>query len=227
MSSSLDKLKALNNKLEDKLAQKRGTTNEIPSNTDNKQAAELTAQMETKAPLSSPAPSSPIAAAPEQQPTIDKIEEVLPPPAPVMPKKQAVENLDDENNRIQSKNKERVYHLYQDLGIQEKVTDFESLFLFKAMNLSGVGLREEDFAEVRSGKYIQIIAINYEPDDSTGKKRAKNISLGYYGKGETIDPILKNKIIEFILRWRYEKAFQNMEHYRELLDKIKRPESLF
>lgn len=221
MSSSLDKLKALNNKLEDKLAQRRGTPSEVQSDEDTQQTPKLSSQIETK--VSSPSPL--IAATPEVQAALDTTKEA--PPTTDVTKMQAVEILNDDTKITQSENKKRVQHLFEDLGIQEKVTDFESIFLFKAMNLSGIGLREEDFAEVRSGKYIQIIAINYEPDESTGKKKAKNISLGYYGKGDTIDPILKNKIIEFILRWRYEKAFQNMEHYRDLLDKIKRPESLF
>ena len=90
------------------------------------------------------------------------------------------------------------------------------------MNLSGIGLKEDDFGQVREGKYIQIIAITYEPDKN-GKKKAKNISLGYFGKAETLDPALKNEIIEFVLRWRYEKAFQNVEHYKDLIAKVDTP----
>jgi hypothetical protein len=52
------------------------------------------------------------------------------------------------------------------------------------------------------------------------KKKAKNTSLGYFGKAETLDPVRKNQVIEFVLRWRYEKAFQNLEHYRLLLEKV-------
>ncbi len=109
--------------------------------------------------------------------------------------------------------------LYNRLEIFEKSPDFDDLFQYKAMNLSGIGLKDDDFAEVRSGKYIQVIAITYEPDKN-GKKKAKNISLGYFGKGESIDPLLKRQIIEFVLRWRYEKAFQNVEHYKILLEKL-------
>ena len=112
------------------------------------------------------------------------------------------------------------------MKIYEKSPDFNQIFMYKAMNLSGIGLKEEDFGEVRSGKYIQIIAITYEPD-ANGKKKAKNISLGYFGKGDTLDPELKNKIIEFVLRWRYEKAFQNVEHYKDLLAKLEKPTTLF
>jgi len=87
------------------------------------------------------------------------------------------------------------------------------------MNLSGIGLKEETFGEIYKGKYIQVIAITYELN-SEGKKRAKNISLGYFGKAESIVQVLKNEIIEFVLRWRYEKAFQNVEHYKGLLSKL-------
>ncbi len=128
--------------------------------------------------------------------------------------------------KIRTENIERVKALYEDLKIFEKSPDFDNIFMYKAMNLSGIGLKEEDFGVVRAGKYVQVIAITYEPDAS-GKKKAKNISLGYYGKGETIDPDLKNKIIEFVLRWRYEKAFQNVAHYKVLLSKLDRPKTLF
>ncbi len=120
----------------------------------------------------------------------------------------------------------RIKWLFQELKIFEKSPDFDMIFMYKAMNLSGIGLKEEDFGETRAGKYIQIIAITYEPDDS-GKKKAKNISLGYFGKGESLDPSLKNLIIEFILRWRYEKALQNVEHYKDLLSRLERRTTLF
>lgn len=124
----------------------------------------------------------------------------------------------------------RVEHLYGKLKIFEKSPDFSQIFIYKAMNLSGIGLKEDDFGEVRDGKYIQIIAITYEPDKN-GKKKAKNISLGYFGKAETLDEVLKNEIIEFVLRWRYEKAFQNVEHYKDLIARVEvaeeTPDTLF
>ena len=124
----------------------------------------------------------------------------------------------------------RVEKLYQTLKIFEKSPDFDQVFMYKAMNLSGIGLKEDDFGEVREGKYIQIIAITYEPDKN-GKKKAKNISLGYFGKAETLDETLKNEIIEFVLRWRYEKAFQNVEHYKDLIARVdiaeETPDTLF
>jgi len=128
---------------------------------------------------------------------------------------------------VRAENIERVRTLYEKLKIFEKSPDFNDIFIYKAMNLSGIGLKEEDFGEVREGKYIQIIAITYEPDKN-GKKKAKNVSLGYFGKAETLDSILKNEIIEFVLRWRYEKAFQNLEHYKDLIARVEIPkETLF
>ena len=127
-------------------------------------------------------------------------------------------NINTEN--VRNDNIVRVKQLYEKLKIFEKSPDFDQVFIYKAMNLSGIGLKEDDFGEVRDGKYIQIIAITYEPDKN-GKKKAKNISLGYFGKAETLDEVLKNEIIEFVLRWRYEKAFQNVAHYKDLIARVK------
>jgi hypothetical protein len=140
------------------------------------------------------------------------------------PKRQ--ENCDN----VRNENIVRVQTLYEKLKIFEKSPDFNQVFMYKAMNLSGIGLKEDDFGDVRDGKYIQIIAITYEPDKN-GKKKAKNISLGYFGKAETLDETLKNEIIEFVLRWRYEKAFQNVEHYKDLIARVdiseETPDTLF
>ncbi len=179
MSSSLDKLKALANRLEDKLVEKEK--------------------------------SSVVTVKPE-----DIIED--------KPARQTALKISTEFENVHKENLKRLEFLYEKLKIFEKSPDFEKIFIYKAMNLSGIGLKEEDFGEVREGKYIQIIAITYEPDKN-GKKKAKNISLGYFGKAETLDAVLKNEIIEFILRWRYEKAFQNVEHYRYLIDRLERPKS--
>jgi hypothetical protein len=132
--------------------------------------------------------------------------------------KKVVENCDN----VREENIARVKELYEKLKIFEKSPDFDKVFIYKAMNLSGIGLKEEDFGEVREGKYIQVIAITYEPDKN-GKKKAKNISLGYFGKAETLGNTLKNEIIEFVLRWRYEKAFQNVEHYKDLISRVETP----
>ncbi|MBD3790272.1 MAG: hypothetical protein IE885_07940 [Campylobacterales bacterium] len=178
MSNSLDKLKALTSRLEDKLAEKG------------------------KVPSAEPKPS------------------VIPIEEPLATKPVSV--VQSEFGNVRSVNMERLKNLYEKLGIAEKSPDFENIFIYKAMNLSGIGLKEDDFGEVREGKYVQIIAITYEPDKN-GKKKAKNISLGYFGKAEILESSLKKKIIEFVLRWRYEKAFQNLEHYKDLIAKIEQP----
>lgn len=180
MSSSLDKLKALTSRLEDKLEQK-----------------------EKVLPVQPPEP---------KQVKISEKKAVSKP----------IKKVDDNCDNVRDENAVRVKQLYEKLKIFEKSPDFENIFIYKAMNLSGIGLKEEDFGEVREGKYIQIIAITYEPDKN-GKKKAKNISLGYFGKAETLENELKNEIIEFVLRWRYEKAFQNVEHYKDLIARIETP----
>jgi len=127
--------------------------------------------------------------------------------------------IENSSEPIRSSNLLRLITLYIELNMEKKVGDITNLFIYKAMNISGIGLKEEDFGEIREGKYVQVIAITYEPDKS-GKKKAKNISLGYFGKAEALDLERKNEIIEFVLRWRYEKAFQNLVHYRQLLKRV-------
>jgi len=175
MPSSLDKLKALASRLQDKTIE----------NNKNRTAASRA----------------------------DKKEERV--------EKKTLKNLQTAVENIRKENINRVKELYRKLNIYEKSSDFEDIFIYKAMNLSGISLKEEDFAQVRLGKYIQIIAITYEPDKN-GKKKAKNISLGYFGKADALAEGLKNEIIEFVLRWRYEKAFQNLEHYKDLIAKVER-----
>ena len=177
MSSSLDKLKALTSRLEDKLEEKGKVTPSISN------------QIKT-----------------------EKI-------AVSKPIKKSSSMVTSNQDNVRENNILRVKELYEKLKIFEKSPDFDQVFMYKAMNLSGIGLKEDDFGEVRDGKYIQIIAITYEPDKN-GKKKAKNISLGYFGKAETLYEVLKNEIIEFVLRWRYEKAFQNVEHYKDLIARV-------
>jgi len=186
MSSSLDKLKALTSRLEDKLEQKEKAQPTVPP---VKEEAKVVEEKPLQKPIAQPA-----------------------------------KELKISGDTIRDENSMRVKQLYEKLKIFEKSADFDNIFIYKAMNLSGIGLKEDDFGQVREGKYIQIIAITYEPDKN-GKKKAKNISLGYFGKAETLDVTLKNEIIEFVLRWRYEKAFQNVEHYKDLIAKIDTPSS--
>jgi len=184
MSSSLDKLKALTSRLEDKIEEK-----EKPPIIEEKTTKESSKNVSK--PITKPVPKS---------------------------------STKEENigKNIRTENIVRVKVLYEKLKIFEKSPDFDNIFIYKAMNLSGIGLKEDDFGQVREGKYIQVIAITYEPDKN-GKKKAKNISLGYFGKAETLDETLKNEIIEFVLRWRYEKAFQNLEHYKDLIARVDQP----
>ena len=180
MSSSLDKLKALTSRLEDKIEEKEKKSSAV--STEHKEVPKTQKKQPVK--------------------TVSKV----------------AENYDN----VREQNIVRVKELYEKLKIFEKSPDFDKVFMYKAMNLSGIGLKEDDFGEVREGKYIQVIAITYEPDKH-GKKKAKNISLGYFGKAETLENKLKNEIIEFVLRWRYEKAFQNVEHYKDLIARVEIP----
>jgi len=194
MSSSLDKLKALTSRLEDKLEQKEKVQ---PVVSPVKKVVKSVEEKAVQKPLEKPVTKS-----------VTK-------PA---------KDLKLSNDSVREENTVRVKQLYEKLKIFEKSPDFDNIFIYKAMNLSGIGLKEDDFGQVREGKYIQIIAITYEPDKN-GKKKAKNISLGYFGKAETLDATLKNEIIEFVLRWRYEKAFQNVAHYKDLISKVETPSS--
>jgi hypothetical protein len=198
MASGLDKLKALTSKLDDKLAEKKASVSSSLSG-----SAEETISTVMKSEVASERPMN----------------EVKRPDVAVVAKSENAERVREENIK-------RIKELYQELKIYEKSPDFDMIFMYKAMNLSGIGLKDEDFGVIRAGKYIQVIAITYEPD-ANGKKKAKNISLGYFGKGETLEPVLKNMIIEFVLRWRYEKAFQNVAHYKDLLSKLDQPDTLF
>lgn len=108
--------------------------------------------------------------------------------------------------------------LYQKLGIDTKVGVFDALFEFKAINLSGLSLADEDLGTVKEGKYAQIIAITY---DKEAKVKNKNISLAYYGRAEKLSPSQKRDIIAFVLGWRFEKSFRTLEHYHNLMAALK------
>lgn len=118
------------------------------------------------------------------------------------------------------KNLAEVERLYQALGISKKVERFEELFAYKAINLSGISLADEDLGSVKEGKYAQIIGIIY---DKEAKVKNKNISLAYYGRAEKLSAGQKNDIIAFVLGWRFEKSFRTLEHYHNLLGQLKAP----
>ena len=205
MSSTLERLKALNDKLEAKLSKKGNETlvdsKKLSPTMENSSKAEPKTIVETESSNST-----------EYASLAKKIINRM--------------NIDDTVEPIRAKNIYRIAQLYQTLSIDVKAPDFDNIFIYKAMNISGIGLKEDDFGEIREGKYCQIIAITYEADKS-GKKKAKNISLSYFGKAEKLEDSLRNDIMEFVLRWRYEKAFQNLEHYKDLLGRIKPADQLF
>ncbi len=111
--------------------------------------------------------------------------------------------------------------LFVETGVNEKVEEFSDLFDFKVINLSGASLLNENLGEIKEGKYLQILAIGYDKDAVV---KSKNISLGYFGKAENVDVELKNKIVEFIIRFRFEKSFITLEHYYGMLEPFKENE---
>lgn len=111
-------------------------------------------------------------------------------------------------------NMQRLRELYKTLGIDRKVSVFEELFDFKAINLSGASLQTQTLGQIQEGKYLQILAIAY---DKEAKVKSKNISLAYFGRVDNVDEELKNKVVEFIIRYRFEKSFITLEHYHTML----------
>jgi hypothetical protein len=109
--------------------------------------------------------------------------------------------------------------LFTEVGIDKKVEDFNDLFLFKAINLSGASLVEESLGEIKEGKYLQVLAISY---DKEAKVKSKNSSLAYFGRVENVDVAFKDRIVEFIIRYRFEKSFMTLEHYHAMLNNFKK-----
>jgi hypothetical protein len=111
-------------------------------------------------------------------------------------------------------NLKEVERLFVTLGVNSKVSAFEDLFEFKAINLSGISLSDDELGMTKEGKYAQIIAIIY---DKEAKVKNKNISLAYFGRSEKLDKALVRDIVAFVLGWRFEKSFRTLEHYHNLL----------
>lgn len=136
----------------------------------------------------------------------------------------ALDRLKNLTNKISSYERSRKDNLvelkkiFTELSLNEKIENFEDLFNFKAINLSGASLVSETLGVIKEGKYLQILAIGYDKDASV---KTKNISLGYYGKVENVDTELKDKIVEFIIRFRFEKSFMTLEHYYDMLETFK------
>lgn len=139
----------------------------------------------------------------------------------------ALDRLKSITNKISSYERARkenlvlLQALYNELHINEKVEEFSELFHFKAINLSGASLLSDSLGEIKKGKYLQILAIGYDKDAVI---KSKNISLGYFGKAQNVDEALKNKIVEFIIRFRFEKSFMTLEHYHGMLETFKTDE---
>ncbi|MEN4054015.1 MULTISPECIES: hypothetical protein [Sulfurimonas] len=136
----------------------------------------------------------------------------------------ALERLKKITNKISSyelarkENIAELKELYKEIGIDKKVEHFEELFDFKAINLSGVSLQEENLGEIKEGKYLQVLAISYDKDAAV---KSKNVSLAYFGRVESVDGVLKEKVVEFVIRYRFEKSFINLEHYHAMLGNFK------
>ncbi len=109
-------------------------------------------------------------------------------------------------------------NLYSEIGVDKKVQNFSELFDFKAINLSGASLLSENLGEIKEGKYLQILAILY---DKNAVVKSKNISLAYYGRSENVEVGLKDKVVEFIIRYRFEKSFMTLEHYNNMMETFK------
>ncbi|MCW8896327.1 MAG: hypothetical protein OQK48_02945 [Sulfurimonas sp.] len=139
----------------------------------------------------------------------------------------ALDRLKNLTNNISSYERARkdnliiLEKLFTEIGVNEKVEKFSELFDFKAINLSGASLLSENLGEIKEGKYLQVLAIGYDKDAVV---KSKNISLGYFGKVENVDVELKNKIVEFIIRFRFEKSFMTLEHYHGMLEPFKKNE---
>jgi len=133
----------------------------------------------------------------------------------------ALDRLKNLTNKISSyelarkQNKFMLKSLYHEVGIDKKVVNFEDIFNFKAINLSGASLLEENLGEIKEGKYLQILAISY---DKTAKIKSKNTSLAYFGRVESVENAFKDKVVEFIIRYRFEKSFMTLEHYYDMLE---------
>jgi hypothetical protein len=205
MDSTLERLKALNSKLDRKLKEKGAGSGEKEAGTLPETAKEV--KKEYKVSVSRKSQKKDVVS--QEENTEDLAVSLI-----------NVLGFCPETEPVRANNIYRLAKLYKNLEIFKKAPDFDNILIYKAMNISGIGLKEDDFGEIREGKYVQVIAITYEPDKN-GKKKAKNISLGYFGKAETLDEAYKDEVIEFVLRWRYEKAFQNLEHYKSLIKRVR------
>jgi len=137
----------------------------------------------------------------------------------------ALDRLKTITNKISSyemarkENLKLLKDIFLELDLEKKVGEFKELFEFKAINLSGASLVQESLGEIKEGKYLQVLAISY---DKEAVVKSKNISLAYFGRVENVDEKLKNRVVEFIIRYRFEKSFMTLEHYNGMLGDLKK-----
>ncbi len=137
----------------------------------------------------------------------------------------ALDRLKNLTNKISSyelarkENLKILEDLFVEIGIDQKIESFRELFNFKAINLSGASLLEDSLGEIKEGKYLQVLAISY---DREAVVKSKNVSLAYFGRVENVDVKLKDKVIEFIIRYRFEKSFMTLEHYHRMLEPFRK-----
>ena len=111
-------------------------------------------------------------------------------------------------------NIQRLQSLFKELGLDEKAGRFEDIFGFGAINVTGIWLQEDRFLQIQPNRYVQLIAI------SRTDGRSKNINLRYFGRSDALEPGLIEKIGEFVIRWRFEKAFLNVEYYEKVVGRF-------
>ncbi|WP_415396564.1 hypothetical protein [Sulfurimonas sp. CS5] len=132
-----------------------------------------------------------------------------------------LKNLTNKISSYETARKENIKileNLYKKIQIDKKVENFSDLFDFKAINLSGASLLSESLGEIKKGKYLQILAISY---DKTAVQKSKNVSLAYFGKVESVETYLKDMVVEFIIRYRFEKSFMTLENYYDMIGTFK------
>lgn len=115
-------------------------------------------------------------------------------------------------------NMQTLKDLYTYLKIDTKMSDFDALFEYKAMNVTGLSLQAEDLGQIKENRYVQIICISY--DKEAKSKKSKNSSLGYFGRSDLIEETLKKAVVKFILCWRFEKSFMTLEYYHDMISLI-------
>jgi hypothetical protein len=156
MSDTLDRLKALNSKLEAKLSQKKGERS-------RPRQKSLIETEEEKGMDRGSSPSTTVVSKKRKSPAIEakaekreeKRDKGVPSGESVANERESVKRLTqvllhhlEVNSReepIRARNLERLAELYLALDIGKKSPDIRDLFIYKAMNISGIGLKEEDF----------------------------------------------------------------------------------